>query len=1588
MKRFLLYILLGFSTSYALAQNQVASPQTFPDSVSYLLEGTRNLEAKAVGTDFAMVWASLSPKHQQEIRKQYLLLRKKKFAIKPHVINYLGAIINAVNVERVDDNKFSSFLDVSAKVIENNTSTQAANFFAVTRTFFLRHALHYEKPFRLLVTDDEYVFDYIAPPPPISWNDTTQFQTQTQESDGTTTSSDDSFNESFDTTFQEVAPLWMNPPPPPNIDGAVLKFTRANLIFVTPYDSTQLKNTKGTLSLTQNLFVGEGGRFDWSAALLNPDSVYCDMHSYYFGSTKCELKADLVNLNYLGKTPGAVPGSFEFKSQPRKDSVASSYPRFKSYQSNLEIQGLGDENLKYWGGFSLTGNKISSQSFSNDPSTIEVYNQGQKKFRAQSPNFIFNKSSIASTRTYISLYHDRDSIVHNVAQLKYAWAKDSTQRLILQKDKGDMRHTPFSSSYFNIDFSADIMKWDLYADSINVRTDGGRNVVPLIVESVDYYDPEDYKVLQGVGFGFHPLAVVVNYALKKRVREFYSGELASYTGRDLLQIKKAIEFLYQKGMVSYDPLTDLVKVKPKAVDIYLSFRGEVDYDNLKIHSVIDTSDNATINLKKGYMTVRGVEEFHVSDSLNVRIEPDSSVITILRDRDIKFDGMIDAGNFKINGKGFMLKYDSFYIDLKQIDSINFYVTEKNAKGIEVRRKIDNSMVGADSVAASIGGINHFAQKSGTLYISKANNKSGKVRIPNYPRLDASSGGVIYFDRPEVLGGVYDRSMFFVVPPFKLDSLNDADPASINFDGTFVSSGMFPNFKEKLHTQPDKSLGFDHSIPQGGYQLYQGDGKMHGIVSMNARGLRGFGEIEYLAANVSSQEMVFYPDSVIASGRRARIAEKQFGSVLFPQASLSDYSMKWVPKEDKMRFKNQKGPFSFYDSTAFMQGTVTVSKNGVAGMGKLETRGTELISRDMRFAGDNFSSRHARFKVRSEDPNKPLFTGNDIRLRFNLKENYADISPEIEGVAAIDFPYAQFKTSIPNARWDLDEQKIVMSKDPKVDIENSYFYTTRKELDSLHFNAEKAEYNLKTQELKVSGIPYIVVADAQITPENNEVLILENARIGTLKNTTIVLDTLNAYHRLTEGVVDIVSRKEFSGYATYQYVNLLNDTFAIKMTDFHLEPIQPTEGVKKSKRSSQATMQTVAMGAVSEQEHLVLGAGLFYKGNMIMYATRPALQLDGFVKLDIRNIENYNAWLEYKQSGEETEVRLDFNNLITEDGKKASAGLHFDEAGNDMYLTFFNDRKSEGDEDFFTPAGSLVYDKEVNEYRIEDKEKAEGKKLAGKVFAYNDEKRQVRFEGPVNLFTGAKGFSVTSTALGTGNLATNEFRMNSFLMIESNIPSSAFDLMAKNLQEVIKNEGASEGLGDQTELLYKIGDIIGERAVKEYEQKSQQGYVSLGTLPQLAKQLVFADVNLKWHPKAKAFYNEGNLGVSNIGRNDINGGFEGFMEIRKTEEGVPVFHVFIKASPEAWYYFGFEDNRLMVHSSNGAFNDIISKKSNAGKAKVGEVAFIPGSEDETLAFINRYRKQYYGIEVPYSLNEGPQVVEKKKEEEKKEEDDGF
>ncbi|MEX1241140.1 MAG: hypothetical protein WEB30_15560, partial [Cyclobacteriaceae bacterium] len=151
-------------TSWTVCRGQgdrVSMPASFEDSVRVALENTRSLDATVVGAGFFSIWNQLAIDQQMVIKKQTFQLRRKKFPLKTHIINYFGAIVNAINVEKADAGTFNDYLKVAGKVIEKANARQAQNFFAASRAFFQHHALRYDKGFRLYAKDDAYSFDYI-----------------------------------------------------------------------------------------------------------------------------------------------------------------------------------------------------------------------------------------------------------------------------------------------------------------------------------------------------------------------------------------------------------------------------------------------------------------------------------------------------------------------------------------------------------------------------------------------------------------------------------------------------------------------------------------------------------------------------------------------------------------------------------------------------------------------------------------------------------------------------------------------------------------------------------------------------------------------------------------------------------------------------------------------------------------------------------------------------------------------------------------------------------------------------------------------------------------------------------------------------------------------------------------------------------------------------------------------------------------------------------------------------------------------------------------------------------------------------------
>ncbi len=1613
LSRFLvgLIILLGCSIS-GVAQDTYFSysHEEFSIDVKEKLSFTGNPISITIGESFSLAWSGFGP----DVRNKIIIQTKKLIAdghrLQPNLETYFASIGYAVNIENLSSAELINYLNMTQKVINNYSVSEELKYFESMKGFFEYRALYHNKYLDVGFKNDNYRFVYVDAIEIVA--DSGEDEEIIEEDAAYVEEEEwveEDWNEEDEFVEEEeeltLASLLEEAIVTRQLNGPTVLFDRGDLLVDVGYDSIGISNIKGSFLIMENIFVGDRGRVNWSAVGYGKDEVYAQLVNFEYDVTSAQFTFRGAKLTYKNVFDKPITGDVEFKPEKTETINSKHYPKFISVENNIEVQGLAGPFSYYKGGFSLEGKKISSVAKYSGYSSLRIESAGRPKFKIVSPKINFIDSTLVTEKARLVIYTKFDSIYHPSVRLRFNAA---TNNLVVQKDRGGFRNTPYISTANKMNFTADLLSWNLDQDSVYLSSLLGRQEVPLMFQSNEYYDRNIFSSLAGL-YNFNPLKLVVVYCRKQKVSQFYVEELSDKYNLNLRNVQSAMMGLYQQGYVEYDKSTGIVKLTEKGFHKGEAQKGDADFDSVLLMSLVSAGTNAIFDLNTQEIHVKGVDKFYLAKALDVSVEADNNEITILKNRDIKFNGKLAAGNFDYVGRDFIFRYDSFLVELQQIDAIEFYVLEETPYGLR-RRLINNSLAGipeggleklqkentntGDSTAfdqsvpvaqVPVATTTARSGTSGILYISKPNNKSGKKLNSNYPKFSGGgTGSVVYFDKPEILSGAYDRSIYFTLPPFDLDSLNDSDLTAIKFAGVFHSDNWFPNFTEELHIMSDFSLGFDHGIAPEGYQLFGGNGRLYNRLSLNTKGLVGHGSLEFLTTTMASENFIFYPDSVAADGISFTMKKEEFGGVNYPQIAAENFHMRWLPMKDSMYISNIGPLFNMYEGEASLDGSVIVTNKGVNGLGDLQTHNSTTASLDFTFNVDDYNARHAQFEIKSDIPDKPAFSGDDVRIDFNLLTKQADISPEVEGVAAISFPYAQFKTSITNARWDLENAKVYMSKPEDVDISSSYFYTTREDLDSLSFYATNAVYDMQTLELKVSGIPYIRVADADITPENGEVLVLENSRIGTLYNTTINLDTLNGYHEVYNATVTIISRNEFVGEGTYRLINAVRDTFGIKLRDFHLEEFAVGEG----RRKKEVVQHTVAHGIVSEEDNLMLSPGIFYKGDVKLLAHKPALELDGYVKLDLKSIRDYNTWIKYASEAEQQEIQFLFDESMTSSGQLLSAGLHFDWKDNALYSTFCYDKRDSQDEDFFKPSGYLSFKADSNEFVIINRDKDLGLSYSGKVFAYDETTRNIRFEGPIHFVDNSKTMGIVASAIGVGNMESNELEFTSFLTMDFKLPSLIYTSMADDFVQVIEEFGAPEALADRTELLYMLAEIIGNRAAKAYEKKSQLGYVPLSTAsPNLVKPFVFSNLNFKWSQDQTAFYNDGNVGLSNILRTDLNSQFEGFFEVRKTENGESI-NLFIKASPESWYFFSYENNKVFIYSSNAELNDFVLKKTNIGKAKLGEFQFGPSDLSETLEFINTFRAVYFNIDEPYDLQSAVTKEEEKKTDETDDDDDGF
>jgi hypothetical protein len=1324
-----------------------------------------------------------------------------------------------------------------------------------------------------------------------------------------------------------------------------LIFINFKLYFFKKHDSVLLTQTSGKVAVREGVWVGTGGKFSWQVA--GDPAVYATLSLYSFNINTPKISADDAVLHHDQKLTKPIEGAFEYESKRRPKAQLSSFPRFISYKNDAVLRSLS-KNVQYKGGLSLIGLKESSASLSDEPATIEVFKNNKTAFRATSRRFELSDTLITSPlASFVTYIGGTDSLYHPGIKLSYSEPNGLLK--CARADGTGFKYTPYSNSYHKVYIEAEMMRWNFSKNELEFLMIGGRTVVPIKLESFGYFKPERFRAISQE-FGMHPLSLAANYMIKQKVRNFLPDDLAAYYKKEPNVMRGMYNQMFQAGYVNIDN-NGVYSLNQKGVLYVLANNKQTDFDNFKIEALYAANDNianAAINLKDNILTIRGVSEFVISDSLKIMAYPSDKTVRMFKNRDFMINGLLKSANFKFTGRDLQFNYDKFFVDLNKIDKITFVPKAAYDKG-------GGAEVGGDVVY----------EKSGRIYLNDPKNKSGAGKNSVFPRLTVPEGMTVYFDQPDRGNLTYNRKVFFKIPSIDYDSLGIQD---LVFVGNFSSDGILPPFSAQLKSMPDNSLGFVYSPPVAGYDVYgtKTHVKFSKEITMDKQGLRTEGEITHLSARIPTQAILFTSDSLMASGAEAEIKEATIGKAYFPKVDLRNFALKWQPKQDSMTLTTKGNFFNFYGGSTKLEGRIVLRSSGLYGKGFLKRTDSELTSQDIKFNKEGFLAGDSEYKILSAENNiRPVLLGRRVDIDFNIVKGLVNISTKDridDPLPSLDFPFAAYRTSISRAQWNINAKIIAM----KGDVNTSSFTSTAPEQEGLTFNGSAALYEIEKMTLNISGVPFIKSADAKVIPEKGLVVIRRNSEMMPFQRARLVLDTLNEYHRLKNGNIQIVSRNKFTGDATYLYTTVQNDTIPVKMGNFELRqavPLVANVDNKKGKANKQSNSYTVARAEIAEADKFVIAPKLQYKGRMTMLAPEANLQFDGYVKPVIKPRSYLMAsWVQFKENPSKNISLKITPTLKNETEQPISVGLYYRTgSGDGLYSTFLSPKEARNDLPLFLANGLLSYDEKAKVYKIAPAPKTKDELIdeAENSYTFDDQKGTVSYFGRMNI-VGERGVKEGEEMfLSAGSvqaiLDSSSYKFNTLLSM--NFPASSTvmkrvgeTIVATNLEE--QHSDAAEA--DWDRLRAKLSPLIGKKPAESYVNRAAGNYRGLAEAsPKMAATIVLSSVNMKWSPVHNTFYSVGKIGVSNLGTTDINAQMEGMLEIRKNQRGDEI-SLYIEASPEVWYYFDWQDGKLAMVSSIQEENDLLTVKS---KGEKKEAAIIPIEVTEKALFVERFITLY-------------------------------
>lgn len=1318
---------------------------------------------------------------------------------------------------------------------------------------------------------------------------------------------------------------------------------QGTLLGFTGGDSVQILDTRGVYFPSIQYWEGQGGTIRWENTGLDPQRVYAELPKYAIDFTKGEFNVDSAQLHYSEVFSEPMYGNLMYRLRTNRPQGINKYPEFNSYEKRIELPEFIPQ-VRYIGGFQLRGGElIGSGDQYNKAELHFLDNFGHTQAVAKAESFSIQPTSAASSRAELVVYLGEDSIVHPGTVLKYL---SPSRLLTATKGKAGLGQAPFVDGYHGLEMHFERMVWDLDEPLAYFTMIVAGAKQPAYFTSTEFYDAESYEKWRGV-MSYNPLQQIFKVYQQVGSRNI-RADLIARSFHHNLSVDQVEHLLYQlvaDGFIRYDPEAQEIEVLEKVDRYVLASMKAVDHDALRMKSETDTV-NAILNMDTRELSINGVYAATLSARHFVHGFPSGERMKVYEGRDLSFGGTLFAGRLDMFGKDFYFNYDDYLVDLKEVDSmvINIPTGEVDEFGHPIMEPLKTVFEGL----------------KGTIYLDDPDNKAGYKDIPGYPRLVNDQPSYAYYDKSSGLDSLYNRDeFFFEIDPFTIDSLNNFEFGTQKFSGLFHSGHIFPDLRQDLTLRHDGSLGFIHNAPTEGYALYRGIGRYYETIDLSNRGLRGNGRIDYLNASMQSTDLLFGTKRAMGLVEQFTMQKMVVGtiphvmkdgdsvqvrmsndSISYPSVRADSVSLDWHPYSDSMLVNSGRKPFDMFEGFSTLQGQLNLRKDGLQGKGVMDWAQADMKADRFRFGSFSADADTVHLRIKSADETKVALDLPNVKANLDFGSRKGTITNNVDSVT-VKLPYMLYETEMARYQWDMTDQTLTLR--PRHGQDFSYFRSMHKGQDSLTIYSGYAVYDMNTHELTIEEIPYIPVADVHVLPDLNRATVIEGAKIKTLENAEILMDSSRQQFRIVQATLDILGRNDMRGQGFLDYKDRSGRVQRIPLQEI---------GVHNTSRSD--TIYTYARGVILDTLNFELDPQILYKGDVQLHSREDLMRVDGIARIKIADTTAVRSgWFRMVQPIDPNNISVDAYTLIGPHRDSIYSGFHRQVDSTNVYPTLLGNKQTYMDKTIFLARGQLKYDEATNTYTVADSNHFQGRFSTGNLFRYNNTTGDAVGEGitGLDLNFGLAKFAASGTI--DRKFDDTLLRMNMMLALDFYLSDAVKEAMYNDL---LNNTFNNRDIDPFNATFQKnLGRIVGDSA-NMAQLKLELTQTGVLTFPKrfATPLFVLSDVKMFWDEESGTYLVMGDCGLASFNGKAVGKRIKIYMEIgpRRSED---FFNLYLEGTNRTWYYVNYQNKKISLLTSSLAVNHSIMSakpKERGIRNEEGQIQFGVATQFQRDRFYNQ------------------------------------